>query len=270
LNQKQQGPVPEKQLDDFLRTGAIDRNTLVWHEGMAEWQSLEKAQPTGPGQALDLPPIIPGAASATCAECQGIFPQSDMIQLNRLWVCARCKPVFVQRLAEGAPPARTAGLVWRSDRQMVLRSETPLPDLCVRCNAPANGYRLKRRLYWHHPAFYLLILLSILIYAIVAICVRKKALLHIGLCERHRKARVWTITACWTAALAGIFMLIVGIAADSGLLALLGGVALLGGAIWGAMKGTVISTRRIDNDFVWVKGAGDSFLNQFPEWNGPC
>src|SRR5262249_21997100 len=148
------------------------------------------------------------------------FPESEMVFLNRSWVCARCKPVFLQRLMEGgAPAAVTSGAIWRHRRQMILRSDTPLPDLCLRCNAPANGYRLKRQLYWHSPGYYLLILASILIYLIVALCVRKRAVLHIGLCETHRTQRRWFIAATWLAVLLGLAMLILGIAESLVLLA---------------------------------------------------
>jgi hypothetical protein len=39
---------------------------------------------------------------AVCAECQGIFNAEKMIQHQSLRVCARCKPIFLQKLAEGA------------------------------------------------------------------------------------------------------------------------------------------------------------------------
>jgi hypothetical protein len=179
------------------------------------------------------------------------------------------QPIFLQRLAEGAPPPQPVGLVWRTNRQMVLRPETTLPDRCVCCNAPTQGYRLKRNLYWHPPWYYLLILISILVYAIVALCIRKKAVIYISLCEAHRIQRKWFITGSWVAAFLGLGLLIAGIAGYGGWLALLGVVLLLGALICGAVKGAVVSAARIDREFVWVKGVGQPFLADLPEWSGP-
>lgn len=35
---KQAGPYPEDQFLEFIANGQIDRNSLVWSEGMASWQ----------------------------------------------------------------------------------------------------------------------------------------------------------------------------------------------------------------------------------------
>ena len=40
--------------------------------------------------------------TAFCAECNQVFNVQDMIAHRGLHVCARCKPVFLQKLAEGA------------------------------------------------------------------------------------------------------------------------------------------------------------------------
>jgi hypothetical protein len=40
--------------------------------------------------------------TATCVECGGVFQVENMIAHSGLHVCARCKPVFLQKLVEGA------------------------------------------------------------------------------------------------------------------------------------------------------------------------
>jgi hypothetical protein len=42
------------------------------------------------------------SATASCAECGRMFNVADMITHNSLYVCAQCKPVFLQKLTEGA------------------------------------------------------------------------------------------------------------------------------------------------------------------------
>src|SRR5207249_5420604 len=60
---------------------------------------------------MDQPPVAEGAQQsgeeprtsyAPCAECGRTLPTTEMIPHGGLWICASCKPVFVQRLKEGA------------------------------------------------------------------------------------------------------------------------------------------------------------------------
>lgn len=257
-NAEQCGPVSDTELDELLQSGKIDPQTLVWHEGLAAWQPLVAVRPA----AKPVAPALP--ATATCMECGQIMPANDLITLNKSRVCARCKPILLQRLAEGLPSSGRAGL-WREGKKLVTRSETPFPDRCVKCNAPANGFRLKRVLYWQHPAYYLLFLCNLLVLLIVILIVRKKAILHVGLCEAHRKQRYLAITLCVTGLLGGVALLIGSALAESGWLALAGAALFLAGAIWGIVRGRVIAASKIDRDHVWVSGVCREFLDELPE-----
>ena len=262
INGQQAGPATDAQLDELLRSGKISPDTLVWREGMANWQSLALvstvAQPNYVRQDL-----------VTCAECGGVFPPDEAIFLNGTWICAGCKPKYLQRLQEGVGPSSAAVGLWRSKNQLVTRSENPFPDRCVRCNGPANGYRLKRTLYWHPPAYYLIILLNLLIYAVVALCVRKKATVWIGLCEQHRVRRKYGMLGCWAGVLGGLVLLVAGAVQGSGIAAMAGLVLLLGGAIYGGITGARVSPARITKENVWLKGVNKEFLAELPEWPGP-
>jgi uncharacterized RDD family membrane protein YckC len=114
------GPVSDEQLQELVTSGKITGESLVWHEGMAEWQTYASVQgapaasgeaeaPEAPaGRKLSLkrdsgPSASPSASrDQTCAECGKTFPTADMVQYESSWVCATCKPVFFQRLREGA------------------------------------------------------------------------------------------------------------------------------------------------------------------------
>src|ERR1700686_5344171 len=48
---KQQGPYPEAQLREFIANGKVTAETLVWTEGMANWQN-----------AGEIPGLLAGAA----------------------------------------------------------------------------------------------------------------------------------------------------------------------------------------------------------------
>jgi uncharacterized RDD family membrane protein YckC len=108
VNQGQQaGPVTEEQLLALLREGKISEDTLVWREGMPNWTPFRQAGIAAP--AASIPPLVspPPAASlnpneTVCAECGKIFPIDETIPYGNVRVCASCKPVFLQKLAEGA------------------------------------------------------------------------------------------------------------------------------------------------------------------------
>jgi uncharacterized RDD family membrane protein YckC len=51
---------------------------------------------------MDSDTVLGQGASAKCAECGSTFAVSEMIQHGAAYVCAKCKPVFLQKLAEGA------------------------------------------------------------------------------------------------------------------------------------------------------------------------
>ena len=81
------------------------------------------------------------------------------------------------------------GLLGRCGTLLVAGPRAELPDRCFKCNQPALGYRKKCELSWHHPTLYLLILAGLVVYAIVAICVRNKATVYVPVCAPHRAKR---------------------------------------------------------------------------------
>lgn len=108
---QQAGPVDDAQLEEMRRSGRIQSETLVWREGMANWAAYSEAkgEPKPAGLRLASRPSTAaggsegaGAPEAVCTECGGVFPTDNMIRYGNAHVCANCKPVFMQKLAEGA------------------------------------------------------------------------------------------------------------------------------------------------------------------------
>src|SRR5581483_5377936 len=102
-------PIDETQLEELRRTGRIQPSTLVWREGMPNWTPFSEVQgelkpsfslkgEAGPGG----PTAIGAVPEAVCTECNRIYPTSSMIRYGEAHVCANCKPVFLQKLSEGA------------------------------------------------------------------------------------------------------------------------------------------------------------------------
>lgn len=106
---QQAGPVTGEQLAALFQDGKITDETPVWREGLPDWQPFREVraeilQADSPG--AENSPAIP---EAVCAECGKIFPAAETIRHGNVHVCAACKPVFLQKLSEGAP-INTGGL----------------------------------------------------------------------------------------------------------------------------------------------------------------
>lgn len=141
-------------------------------------------------------------------------------------------------------------------------------DRCVKCNAPVSGPKMKRILYWHHPAVYVVLLLNVLFYAIVAMAVRKKAEVHIGLCEEHRAKRRLAIMIGWVGSLLSLGATIAGFAANVPVVGVIGMLAFLVALIWGIVGSRAVMPMKIDDYYVRVSGVCKAYLDALPEWSG--
>jgi hypothetical protein len=96
---KQIGPVTEEEFQQLRASGVIAAGTLVWREGLANWQPLGEL--TAPAVQTPTPVSNPGAAALVCSGCGQTFPADEVVRLGDGFVCAACKPVALQRLREG-------------------------------------------------------------------------------------------------------------------------------------------------------------------------
>jgi uncharacterized RDD family membrane protein YckC len=100
-NGQQVGPVTAEQMAQLLAEGKINGDTLVWQPGQENWRPYREFLPAGEAPPQENP-SAPGQAETVCAECGKIFPIDETIRHGNVRVCAACKPVFLQKLAEGA------------------------------------------------------------------------------------------------------------------------------------------------------------------------
>ncbi len=98
---RQVGPIEESALDDLVRSGVVRDDTLVWREGMPNWQAHATVRAPKPPEPL---PVQPAADTAYCSECGRPYPSSQLVAMGNANVCAQCKPVFLQRIQEGGKP----------------------------------------------------------------------------------------------------------------------------------------------------------------------
>jgi len=97
---QQVGPVSDDEFQNLLINGTIQPETPVWNTTMTDWTKYGKLSGSKSGGIMGTTQVA-GSSERTCWECGGTFSEEEMIPYENAWVCAACKPVFVQKLKEG-------------------------------------------------------------------------------------------------------------------------------------------------------------------------
>lgn len=249
------GPLSDAEFALLVKAGTVTPATLVWRDGMTAWAACGTVQPEPPPAA---------ANQAQCSQCHHWFSLDDLLRYEEHYVCGGCKPAFFQKLREGVPVA-DIGLWHHGPFLVVDSSRAVFPDRCVRCNRPAEGFRLQlktSRIYDLTLRF--------------GIITRPPATLRFGVCRRHRMLR----TVClWIGGGFGVvFGLVVLLAlgkllfmtrADGGLLCAGGFCSFIGALIFlSAAQILSVRTSGGAGGLVVLQGAGRKFLNSIPMWRG--
>lgn len=214
------------------------------------------SQPNHPGPAslpplpLPLPPLPPPGAPFQQQAPQGVLP-------------------YATPFAAAQQPAYAA---WRDGLKLITPANAVLPPQCVKCGAPADGHYGQRTFWWHHPALLLLILVNILVFAIVALIVRKKAVVQLGLCAAHLARRRQVLAISWVLGLGGVASLITGFYQmfeyrndTAPLIGTLIALAMwITAAVLHTKLGAYLTPTIIDAQYAHFKGAGPEFLSLFP------
>lgn len=113
---QQAGPIDDAELSRLVTSGAIAGSTLVWREGMAQWQPYQEvwtqgmpdwrtggaaATPPGLATSSPTPTGIQPTQGPACTVCKKAFAGDDLVLIEGQMVCAICKPTLLQRLKEG-------------------------------------------------------------------------------------------------------------------------------------------------------------------------
>lgn len=138
-----------------------------------------------------------------------------------------------------------------------------LPDRCVKCNAPAHGFKLSKTFYWHEGWVYLMIFLGLLIYAVVALAVRKQATIAFGLCPKHKQQRTTGLIIAWGGFLLGMGLMFVGASMPSGGVIIGALLMMVIGPVVGLIMAKTIQPKRIDQHYAHMR-VGDAFLASLP------
>ena len=156
--------------------------------------------------------------------------------------------------------------VWRSGKRMVMAEDAELPDRCVKTNRPADGEWADIRLQWHHPALYLVLLVNLVVYFIVAYFVSTRVVVHVGITlpvlASARRARRLT----WALLLAGLALCVLAATVPLPLLLWPGGALMVLSIPIFFLRGRLIWASRIEHGYVWVAGVHPDYLARLPEW----
>ncbi|HYU34954.1 MAG TPA: hypothetical protein VEW48_22620 [Thermoanaerobaculia bacterium] len=161
------------------------------------------------------------------------------------------------------------GGVWRTGDLLVMQKGASLPYRCLVCNQPAS-VQFPRKMYWHHPWVYLMILPGILIYAIIAMIVRKRADVVLPLCAEHAAKRKRSATWGNLLLISGFVVMfgscsLIDSAGDGnfGLVLGLGFLLLIVGLIV-AVGANPVVPKKIDDYYVWLRKVSASYLAALP------
>ena len=199
----------------------------------------------------------------TCLSCGCDLPENAAF-------CVRCgSPAQPSRprdpsLAAQFPDNDVAPTSLRvNGKRFIVPRGAILPSRCVKCsNSPAEPW-LKLTFTWHHPGLYLL-LISPIVYIIVAAIVRKRVTLAVPLCEAHKTIRKSRLTTGALLMLGSIpIAWALGAYADSeSIIAvawLLGFVLFFTGAVF-LIIASPLKAARIGSESAELTGAKPSFL----------
>ena len=142
-----------------------------------------------------------------------------------------------------------------------------LPPVCVKCGAPADGKPVEKTLYWHQQWLYLLILVTLLIYIVLAIVMRKQMRIRIPLCRQHAERRRGLLILAAILPLIGVAdgFILPSLGVDTGLVVLAVVVFILAGLVLWAVAGSPIRPTLIDQNQGVFTGCCETFLQQFPQ-----
>ena len=159
--------------------------------------------------------------------------------------------------------------VWRAGDLLVMQKGAHLPNRCLVCNQPAS-VQFPKKMYWHSPWVYVLILLNLFIYLIAALIVRKKADVVLPLCGVHAEKRKRAALLAGVLIIGGLVVMFgsfAAIEAQNAAFALMffgGFLALIAGAIVSSVGANIIVAKKIDDYYVWLRKVSASYLAALP------
>lgn len=110
------GPVSKAELQQLIKAKKVSAATLVrnvemdqWHplsemvRGKAKQEPAQASPPAPPPEESPMPATEADALpTAVCSQCGRSFPEDQVLTYDDQVICAACKPLFLQKMKEGA------------------------------------------------------------------------------------------------------------------------------------------------------------------------
>jgi uncharacterized membrane protein YjdF len=164
-----------------------------------------------------------------------------------------------------APPKASlvevkGGNCTRDGKFVVVAAGSDLPPRCIICNAPVASPIKSKKLYWHSPWLYLLILINLFIYLIAGLIARKSFKVSAGLCEEHsakRKRRILTLFGIGSGSLVVAAVLLSHEQAGAAIALFLAALVVF---VCAAITGRKVYPRKITKEYARLAGCKEPFL----------
>lgn len=150
----------------------------------------------------------------------------------------------------------------------MMRTNAVLPERCIKCNAPAEGGRIKVRLRWNEPAdfpyFFGIRLRSF---------TDRTARIEVCLCKKHRLAKRLAFARGGLLFILGLALTLIVMSHEVisfkappwlALIMVSIGIALLGAGLIELCFMRPVTPHKINKEFVWLKHVDTNYLAQFP------
>ena len=166
--------------------------------------------------------------------------------------------------------------LWRHGLLLVANHGTSLGHRCVACGEPVDPSRLHTRVFRWRPTWVRLLFLIVPVYIVLGLVLAKEARLGVALCRRDAIRRAWVAVGGVFACFVGLALAMVGLwfahwggvpLVDT-LGTLVGLMLLFGGLVAGLTYSRPLQVVYLDEGVGFYAGAGISFLDRLPPWQG--
>jgi uncharacterized RDD family membrane protein YckC len=99
------GPIGKSELKALVKEKKLNANTMVWQDGMGSWEELGVFIRNRKEKGVQNKLPAGSVPKSVCSECGQAFAEENMISFQDSWVCAGCKPGFIQKVKEGVSVA---------------------------------------------------------------------------------------------------------------------------------------------------------------------
>ena len=105
VNDQQVGPIGKTELQALVKAKKLNTKTMVRQEGMENWEELGVFVRNRQGKGVQKSTPEDFVPRSVCSECGQALAEENMIRFQESWVCAGCKPAFIQKVKEGVSVA---------------------------------------------------------------------------------------------------------------------------------------------------------------------